>query len=42
MKTGLRKALEQIRQSLTPNGISDAQLLKSFIAERDEAKRIRI
>jgi DNA-directed RNA polymerase specialized sigma24 family protein len=37
MKNGLRKALAQIRQSLTPNGISDAQLLKSFIAERDEA-----
>jgi RNA polymerase sigma factor (sigma-70 family) len=37
MKNGLRKALDQLRQSLTPDGISDGQLLRSFIAERDEA-----
>jgi hypothetical protein len=37
MKNGLRKALDQLRQSLSPPGISDAQLLNSFIAERDEA-----
>ncbi len=37
MKTGLRKTLDALRQSLTPNGISDGQLLQSFISERDEA-----
>jgi RNA polymerase sigma factor (sigma-70 family) len=37
MKNGLKKAIDQLRQSLTPTGISDGQLLKSFIAERDEA-----
>jgi RNA polymerase sigma factor (sigma-70 family) len=37
MKNGLRKALDQLRSSLEPSGVSDAQLLKRFIAERDEA-----
>jgi RNA polymerase sigma factor (sigma-70 family) len=37
MKDGLRKALDQLRQSLSPTGIADGQLLKSFITERDEA-----
>jgi len=37
MKNGLRKALDHLRQSLTPDGISDGQLLKRFIVERDEA-----
>ena len=37
MKHGLRKVLDQLRQSLDPAGVTDAQLLKRFIAERDEA-----
>jgi hypothetical protein len=37
MKSGLRKTRDKLRQSLSPNGISDGQLLKSFLVERDEA-----
>jgi RNA polymerase sigma factor (sigma-70 family) len=37
MKNGLRKTLDRLRQSLTPCGISDGQLLQSFLSERDEA-----
>jgi RNA polymerase sigma factor (sigma-70 family) len=37
MKNGLQKALDHLRYSLMPTGLSDAQLLNSFIAQRDEA-----
>src|SRR5947208_7626 len=37
MKNGLRKVLDHLRQTWTPTGVTDAQLLKSFILERDEA-----
>jgi RNA polymerase sigma factor (sigma-70 family) len=37
MKNGLRKTLDRLRSSLDPTGVSDAQLLKKFIVERDEA-----
>jgi RNA polymerase sigma factor (sigma-70 family) len=36
MKTGLRKVLDHLRESLDPQGVTDAQLLKRFIADRDE------
>jgi RNA polymerase sigma factor (sigma-70 family) len=37
MKHGLHKTLHQLRRSLSPDSISDAQLLHSFITERDDA-----
>jgi RNA polymerase sigma factor (sigma-70 family) len=37
MKNGLRKALDHLRLTVMSDGLSDAQLLKGFIAEHDEA-----
>jgi RNA polymerase sigma factor (sigma-70 family) len=37
MKHDLHKAVDQLRQGLDTTGVTDAQLLSRFIAERDEA-----
>ena len=37
MKNDLQKTVDQLRQALETTGVTDAQLLGRFVAERDEA-----
>lgn len=37
MRSDLQKAVDQVRQLMDATGVTDAQLLSRFIAERDEA-----